>query len=95
MLGMVLGLCGLVPLMEHIDSTRWPHVGFFLGLLMPLTLFCLVVTLCMVAMQALHRASSQYCPDCLQYMTRGARVCPFCGFRPTPGVPDVPPSRSL
>jgi hypothetical protein len=23
----------------------------------------------------------QYCPDCLSYMTRGAKVCPFCGFR--------------
>jgi hypothetical protein len=24
----------------------------------------------------------QYCPDCLSYMTRGARVCPFCNFQP-------------
>jgi hypothetical protein len=26
-------------------------------------------------------AQHQYCPDCLRYMTRGANVCPFCGFR--------------
>jgi hypothetical protein len=25
--------------------------------------------------------SVQYCPDCLKYMTRGARVCPYCGLR--------------
>jgi hypothetical protein len=23
----------------------------------------------------------QFCPDCLKSMTRGARVCPYCGFR--------------
>lgn len=28
-------------------------------------------------------AQHQYCPDCLSYMTRGAKVCPFCGFRET------------
>jgi hypothetical protein len=25
--------------------------------------------------------SIQYCPDCLKDMTRGACVCPYCGFR--------------
>jgi hypothetical protein len=28
-----------------------------------------------------HDSNHQYCPDCLQYMTRGARVCPYCGLR--------------
>lgn len=28
-----------------------------------------------------HDRTHQYCPDCLKYMTRGARVCPYCGFR--------------
>lgn len=25
----------------------------------------------------------QYCPECFSRMTRGARVCPFCHFRPS------------
>jgi hypothetical protein len=28
-----------------------------------------------------HDRTHQYCPDCLKYMTRGARVCPYCGLR--------------
>jgi hypothetical protein len=28
-----------------------------------------------------HDSKHQYCPDCLKYMTRGARVCPYCGLR--------------
>jgi hypothetical protein len=28
-----------------------------------------------------HDSNHQYCPECLQFMRRGARVCPFCGFR--------------
>jgi hypothetical protein len=38
----------------------------------------------------------QYCPDCLSYMTRGAKVCPFCGFRPVVAqeVTQLPPSAS-
>jgi hypothetical protein len=37
----------------------------------------------------LHSRSIQYCPDCLKYMTRGACVCPYCGFRaePAPAAP--------
>jgi hypothetical protein len=30
------------------------------------------------------RMTRQYCPDCLSYMTLGAHVCPFCGFRAEP-----------
>jgi hypothetical protein len=33
------------------------------------------------------RATRQYCPDCLSYMTRGANVCPFCGFRAVAAPP--------
>lgn len=80
--GMLLGLPGLLVLIESLHPARWPNVRFFLILLIPLTLLCLVITLGMVAMQALHRAQYQWCSDCLQYMRRGARVCPFCGFRP-------------
>lgn len=32
----------------------------------------------------------QYCPDCLQYMTRGARVCPYCGFQDKQASTAVP-----
>jgi hypothetical protein len=37
----------------------------------------------------------QYCPDCLKYMTRGARVCPYCGFRDdqTPASAAAPAHR--
>lgn len=92
-LGMLGGILGLRPLVEHIDVRQWPHLGFFLGLLIPCTLFCLAITLCMVLMQALNRRYYQWCPECLQAMTRGAHVCPFCGFRPGERAPDRPASR--
>ena len=28
-----------------------------------------------------QESERQYCPECLQFMRRGARVCPFCGYR--------------
>jgi hypothetical protein len=81
--GLVLGVLGYG---ERID----PHatssllffalllgiIGMLLGPLATLTLW-------------LHSRSIQYCPDCLKYMTRGACVCPYCGFRaePAPAAP--------
>jgi hypothetical protein len=45
-----------------------------------------------------QESDHQYCPDCLQYMTRGARVCPYCGFRdeqaPAAALPTRRPRRS-
>jgi hypothetical protein len=35
-------------------------------------------------------SNRQYCPDCLKYMTRGARVCPYCGFREEQAPATVP-----
>jgi hypothetical protein len=35
-------------------------------------------------------SNRQYCPDCLKYMTRGARICPYCGFREAPAPLAVP-----
>lgn len=32
--------------------------------------------------ETLTARTRQYCPECLRYTTRGARVCPFCHFRP-------------
>jgi hypothetical protein len=37
----------------------------------------------------------QYCPDCLKYMTRGARVCPYCGFRDEQTPAAVPAATSV
>ena len=37
-----------------------------------------------------HDSTHQYCPECLKYMTRGARVCPYCGFRDAPAPVTVP-----
>jgi hypothetical protein len=39
------------------------------------------IALLILAECTLRDGNRQYCPDCLQYMTRGAHVCPFCGFR--------------
>jgi hypothetical protein len=55
-----------------------PPVALFLTLVASLILF--MVPFVFLAL-LLERRTRQYCPDCLQYMTRGARVCPFCGFR--------------
>ena len=41
-------------------------------------------------------SNRQYCPDCLQFMRRGARVCPYCGFQDEQApaaVPAAPPVR--
>ena len=45
----------------------------------------LLVCLLLLVVAWMDRDAYQYCPDCLSYMTRGAQVCPFCGFRaPSP-----------
>jgi len=84
---------GLCVLLEHLNIGRASTGEGSLLFLLVATLVALVFTPCLVVMQALNRRLYQWCPDCLQSMTRGARVCPFCGFRPTPGEPDVPSSR--
>lgn len=56
-----------------------------------------VLTLLRLWVQSAWNATHQYCPDCLSYMTRGAQVCPFCGFRAPPAAtPGRPlPSRAV
>jgi hypothetical protein len=39
------------------------------------------VTLCGFVARWDQDSKRQYCPECLQFMRRGARVCPFCGYR--------------
>ena len=49
--------------------------------------FGVMISLFLLSLLWIERSSRdlhQYCPDCLSYMTRGAKVCPFCGFRPEP-----------
>ena len=74
-----LGILGLIP--------EAPHPLFVILLLLA-ALAGFVALLCLVTLPvewSRHKVY-QYCPECLSYMARGAKVCPFCGFRP-----EVPP----
>ena len=80
---------GLVP-----SNATVPNV--LAGML--LLLSCLGVVLSLVFLLILWvewscRDAYQYCPECLSYMARGAKVCPFCGFRPE--GPTASPQRPL
>jgi hypothetical protein len=48
------------------------------------------VTLCGFVARWDQDSKRQYCPECLQFMRRGARVCPFCGFREEQAPTAVP-----
>ena len=69
-----LGSIGLVP-------------EFIFAVMFLLCALAVMVTLFFLLLLWVERSSRnvyQYCPECLSYMTRGAKVCPFCGFRPEP-----------
>lgn len=90
-MGMLVVLVALIALAPLPGP---PHpLGGLLVLLSLLTgvvvLYCLIVCVGVLCC----RDRSQYCPDCLSYMTRGANVCPFCGFRPEGATPSTPPRR--
>jgi hypothetical protein len=54
--------------------------------------FIALLTLAECKLRDGHR---QYCPECLQCMRRGARVCPYCGLREEPASgASVTPRRS-
>lgn len=76
-----------------------PPVALFLtlvGLCLGASMVLFIVPFVFLAL-LLERRTRQYCPDCLQYMTRGARVCPYCGFRddqaPAAGTAALPVRR--
>ena len=48
------------------------------------------VTLCGFVARWDQDSKRQYCPECLQFMRRGARVCPYCGFRDDQAPATVP-----
>jgi hypothetical protein len=75
------GQMGLVP-----DA-----VGVVLLLLSGLAVLVALLCLTLLVEMVLCRDPYQYCPDCLSYMTRGAKVCPFCGFRPEAPLRPVSP----
>lgn len=56
-------------------------IGDTMLLLSALASVAALVSLIWLVVALVCRASHQYCPECLSYMTRGATVCPFCGFR--------------
>jgi len=66
-----------------------PHpLGGILLLLSALAAMVVLICLILLVGAWLRRDLHQYCPDCLSYMMRGAKVCPFCSFRPeTPPHP--------
>ena len=76
----VLGIMGLIP--------QAPDPLFVMVLLISaLALLAALISLILLVSALLCRDPHQYCPDCLSYMTRGAQVCPFCGFRPETAPP--------
>ncbi len=79
----LLTLSIVLPLWSLARTTTFVLVLFLYGgTVLALSMFVGVsVALIGDAMVACNR---QYCPRCLRYMTRGAHVCPFCHFRPSP-----------
>jgi hypothetical protein len=77
-----LGMMGLLP------DPPYPLGGILL-LILILALLAALISLILLVLALLGRDQHQYCPDCLSYMTRGAKVCPFCGFRPTVAHQDT------
>ena len=92
-LGIVSVSLILCVLMDRLNAQRWPNARLALIFLLVALMMGAFYTLGIVVMHTLHRVRSQYCPDCLQAMTRGAHVCPWCGFRPGDASPTRVPSR--
>lgn len=93
-LGAIFGCVGVIFVTLFLGATRViPELSPSLGiaLLLLSALAGLVVFICLVLLweERSSRNMYQYCPECLSYMTRGATVCPFCGFRgDAPGAPS-------
>jgi hypothetical protein len=64
-----------------------PHPLFVMLLLLSALALLAVLISLILLVSALCRDLHQHCPDCLSYMTRGAKVCPFCGFQPETAPP--------
>jgi hypothetical protein len=96
--GILCGTGGLILVTILLFSFgRMGLVSETIGAIMLLaTGLAILLSLCALAGVVLWwswNAQPQYCPDCLSYMTRGATVCPFCGFREMT-LPDIPPQTS-
>ncbi len=64
------------------NQAPWPNtLGVLLFIATIVGLFASGWCGVMWARTVWDRRNRQYCPDCLSYMSRGAHVCPFCGFR--------------
>lgn len=85
---------GINAMGAHASARNWHTLVGVMVFLLVATLIGAFGVLGVLAMRGIQRGRYQWCPDCLQYRTRGARVCPFCGLHTTPGEPDVPSSRS-
>jgi len=89
------GATGVILATLFLGGMGWipaaPHpLGGILLLLSSLAAMVALICLILLVGTLLRRDLRQYCPDCLSYMTRGAKVCPFCGFRP-----EAPPRPAL
>lgn len=98
----ILGCVGCIFVTLFLGGMGWipvaPHpLGGILLLLSVLAV--LVALLCLVTLpvERSRHKRYQYCPECLSYMTRGAKVCPFCGFRPetSQALPRSPSQQPL
>jgi hypothetical protein len=68
-------------------------VGVMLLLRAALALPAACISLIILVFAWLRPAVYQYCPECFSYITRGAKVCSFCHFRPQTPLSATPPRR--
>ncbi len=74
-LGMII-----TPFMKGGGSNGAKNLMLLVLFLFAASAMCFLVSLAGLV----NRQLMQFCPDCLRSMTRGAHVCPYCGFRETP-----------
>ena len=79
--GVFLSLIVLLPHPRITPRPVWVGVVFWT---MPLLFVAACGLLAVTVSSWVHERAVQYCPDCLRSMSRGAYVCPWCGFRETP-----------
>jgi len=79
--GAVGVVIGVLVLGEWTDPDPRSGLAALLFVALLLGAFGAVVSPLAMLTGWLHGRAIRYCPDCLKYMTRGARVCPYCGFR--------------
>jgi hypothetical protein len=78
-----MGLALVVPRYYTIISKPGDWVHTTVGIMLVLFVAALG-SLAVMIVCWLGERTVQYCPECLTSMTRGAYVCPYCGFRETP-----------